>query len=278
MYMKTLGNTHQMIPEIGIGTWRYKGNLQVIHQALALGATLIDTAEMYRTEHYVGAAIEGNRSSYFVATKVSGGNLGYADVMKAADASLKRLGTEFTDLYQVHWPNPRIPIDETMSAMARLVRTGKVRYIGVSNFSVDECVEAQNALDGNLRIQSNQVRYSLFDRSIETSLLPYCERNHITIIAYGSLVQGNVDAELRKRPELSEIVDGICESKGLTRAQVLLAWTIHHPLVITIPQTNQEHRVRENCDASGHRLSEQEYEALCGCSVTSDYTPESWWH
>lgn len=262
MYMKTLGSTNDMIPEIGIGTWRYTGNLEVIHQAMSLGANLIDTAEMYRTEHYVGAAIKENRSAYIVATKVSGGNLGYSNVIKAADASLQKLGTEIIDLYQVHFPNSRIPIDETMSAFRDLVAAGKIRHIGVSNFSSRECEEAQDALGDSLRIQSNQVRYSLFDREVEATLLPYCESNQITIIAYSSLAQGNIDAELRRRPELADRLDEICKSRGLTRAQVLLAWTVYHPLVITIPQTNREERVRENCEASGWRLTEEEYADL----------------
>src|SRR5689334_21031277 len=121
MQHKELGATGVMVPEVGIGVWRYSGGAEPLRRGIELGATLIDTAEVYGTEGVVGEAIAGIRSEVFVATKVSGNHLRRDDLLRAADASLKRLNTDYIDLYQVHWPNSAVPIRETMAAMASLV-------------------------------------------------------------------------------------------------------------------------------------------------------------
>ena len=146
MELKELGNTGVMIPEIGLGTWRYRGGIEPLRKGIELGATLIDTAEGYNTEHIIGKAVEGMRDSVFIATKVSGRRLGYDDVLRAAEGSLSELGTDYIDLYQVHWPNSSYPIKETMRAMETLVDRGIVRFIGVSNFDLDDLREAEGAL------------------------------------------------------------------------------------------------------------------------------------
>ena len=261
MELKPLGATGIMVPEVGLGTWKYRGDPTVIRKSLELGGFLIDTAEMYRTEGHVGRAVSGRRDDYFIATKVSGDHLKHKDVLKAADASLQRLGTDYIDLYQLHWSNPRIPIQETMRAMGELVSAGKVRYVGVSNFSVREFEEAQQAL-GSQPIVSNQVLYSLFDREIEEELLPYCEARQVTVIAYTSLAQGMREGEMRAWPRLATVLDRVCSATAKTRAQVLLAWCLHHPWVITIPKTDHVRRVEENCAASGWRLTPEQYAAL----------------
>ena len=142
MELKELGNTGVMVPEIGLGAWKYRGGPAPLRRGIELGAALIDTAEMYRNEDEVGQAIEGLRSALFLATKVSGSHLRYDQVMQAAEDSLRRLRVDCVDLYQVHWPNRSVPIAETMRAMEELVDTGMVRYIGVSNFSTRELQEA----------------------------------------------------------------------------------------------------------------------------------------
>lgn len=146
MQQRELGATGVMVPEVGLGTWRYKGGPAPLSRGLDLGATLIDTAEIYGTEGVVGEAIRGRREQVFLATKVSGRHLRYDQVIKAANESLKRLGTDVIDLYQVHWPDRKVPIAETMRALEELAEAGKVRYIGVSNFSVREVEQAQAAL------------------------------------------------------------------------------------------------------------------------------------
>src|SRR5215472_15479085 len=109
METKELGNTGAVVPEIGIGVWRYRGGVEPLRRGIELGATLIDTAEIYGTEDVVGQAITGIRERVFVATKVSGAHLRHDEVLRAADASLRRLGSGFIDLYQIHWPNSAVP-------------------------------------------------------------------------------------------------------------------------------------------------------------------------
>src|SRR2546423_4121420 len=134
MELTPLGNTGVMVPEIGLGAWKYSGGEEPLRRGIELGAFLIDTAEVYGTEDVVGRAVMGIREQVFVATKVSGSHLRSDDVRRAAEASLRRLEMHYLDLYQIHWPNPRVPIKETMRAMEALVDAGPVKYIGVSNF------------------------------------------------------------------------------------------------------------------------------------------------
>ena len=126
---KQLGTTDIQVPEIGLGTWAYTGGAEPLQRGVDLGASLIDTAESYGTEEAVGAAIRGIRDRVFLATKVSPEHLRTADVLRAADRSLQRMGVDWIDLYQVHWPNASIPIEETMRRHGQLggSREGAVR-------------------------------------------------------------------------------------------------------------------------------------------------------
>lgn len=262
MELKPLGNTGALIPEIGLGTWNYSGGVEPLRKGIELGAYFIDTAEGYYTEDVVGKAIKGIRNKVFVATKVSGRHLGYDDVLKAAEGSLRLLGTDYIDLYQIHWPNSRFPIKETMRAMQRLVDSGVVRYIGVSNFSIEELREAQSFMR-NYPIVSNQVLYNLNNREIEKDLLPYCQKNQITIIAYTPLDNG----KLTKKPRLMsnrsmKVLEQIVIELQKTIAQVALNWCTSRPNVIAIPKSNSVARTIENCDASGWRLSKSQISLL----------------
>jgi diketogulonate reductase-like aldo/keto reductase len=120
--------------------------VEPLRRGIELGAFLIDTAEVYGTEDAVSQAIKGFRDRVFIATKVSGNHLRHDDVLKAAEGSLRRLRTQYIDLYQVHWPSSNVPIQETMHAMEELVDRGLVRYVGVSNFSTAELLAAQAAI------------------------------------------------------------------------------------------------------------------------------------
>ena len=133
MDLKELGKTGIMVPEIGLGTWKYRGGIEPLDVGISQGAWLIDTAEMYRTEDVVGRAIASRRKEIFLATKVSGSHLRRDQVLRAADASLRLLDTDYIDLYQIHWPNRGVPIAETMGTMEALVDQGLVKYVGVSN-------------------------------------------------------------------------------------------------------------------------------------------------
>src|SRR5438552_11504217 len=128
MALKQLGNTAVMVPEIGIGVWRYRRDVEPIRKGIEMGATLIDTAEVYGTEDVTGQAVKGIRDKVFIASKVSGSHLRHDDVLRAAEASLKRLDMKYMDLYQIHWPNSAVPIKETMRAMETLVDRGMVKY------------------------------------------------------------------------------------------------------------------------------------------------------
>ena len=188
MDFKELGKSGLKIPVLGLGTWGIGGggsrsikgddeSLRALVLGLELKMCLIDTAEIYgsgHSEEIVAKAVKSQRGNVFIATKVSPEHLHYNDLIKSCESSLKRLETKYVDLYQIHWPNPSVLIAETMKAMEYLVAEGKIHHIGVSNFSVEQTREAQDALSKS-SLASNQVRYSLLDRSIETDLLAYAE-------------------------------------------------------------------------------------------------------
>jgi len=262
MLYRELGGTGVKIPEVGLGLWQYRGGVQPVRRAIELGANLLDTAEVYGTEPITGEAMKGLREKVFLATKVSGDHLRRADLLKACDASLRRLGTDVIDLYQLHWPNSSVPIEETMRAMEDLADAGKVRYIGVSNFSPREQQAAQAAMRKH-KIVCNQVLYSLMDREIERDLIPYCRQTNVTVMAYSPLARG----ALTKRPLLprhgpTETLAKIAEETKKTPAQVVLNWCLSRPGVVTIPKSNRVERVEENCGASGWSLTKEQVAAL----------------
>lgn len=248
-----LGPTSVEIPKIGFGTWEFSPGTGVIQRAVELDAGLVDTAESYGTEKIVGDDISGIRDQIFLATKVSAENLRYDDVLRHAQASLQQLRVDTIDLYQIHSPNPNISITETMRAMSTLVKDGQVRYVGVSNFSVADMKEAQDAL-GDIPLVSNQVRYNLFAREIEPYILPYCQANNITVIAYSPLAKGDFDGH----NALAEVA----AETGRTEAQVLLNWVIAHEGVIAIPKTGRVERVEETVRAVGWFLEPDQIRKL----------------
>jgi len=257
-----LGNTGVMIPEIGLGTWKYTGGSEPLRRGVELGAFLIDTAEMYRTEDAVGLAVKGIRDKVFIATKVLGSNLRYDQVMRAAEGSLRKLEVDCIDLYQIHWSDSSVPIKETMQAMEALVDSGQVKYIGVSNFSVEEMQEAQ-AVMTNYPIVSNQVLYSLKKREIERDVLPYCQQNDITVMAYTPLGEGSLVRQPRFRPgQETKTLAQVAADVDKTMAQVALNWCTSHANVIAIPKSNSIARTEENCLASGWRLTPEQMRTL----------------
>jgi diketogulonate reductase-like aldo/keto reductase len=261
---KNLGKTNEKIPAIGLGTYgiggymhsdysKDKEAIELIRYAIEIGLNFIDTAEMYgsgHTEELIGEAIMGLREKVFIATKVSPSHFSYEEVIKACERSLKRLKTTYIDLYQLHWPNPSIPIKETMKAMEYLVDKGKIRYIGVSNFSVEETKEAMEALS-KYEIVSNQVEYSILERSIEKDLIPYCEREKISIIAYSPLARGAIF-----RGNAAEVLSRIAKKHNSTISQIALAWLIRNPIVVAIPKTSKKERAKEFLGAYEINLDE----------------------
>ena len=262
MMVKELARTSVLLPEVGIGTSNFHAGPLVLRKGLDAGALFIDTAESYGTEDIVGEAVKGLRGRVFLATKVSPQNYRPADFRRSADASLQRLGTDTIDLLQLHYPNPSIPLEEPMGALSDLIDAGKVRYAGVSNFSVAQLQEAQKAL-GRHPIVSNQVRYNLIDRTIEKDLLPYCQANGVTVIAYTPLARGLGrvrDCDPRG------ILDRLARETGKSPVQIALNWCLCKDRVVIIPMSNSADHLLENCAASDWRLS-SEHLALLDANI-----------
>ncbi len=244
-----------MVPEVGLGTWNYKGGVEALRAGIRLGASLIDTAEGYYTEDIVGEAVLPFRDEVILATKVSGRNLAHDSVLRSCEASLEKLGTDCIDLYQIHWPNPSWPMKGTMKALEKLVDRGCVSYVGVSNFSVEHMREAQHFFP-HYPIVSNQVLYNLNSRDIEKELLPYCSDNDVTVMAHTPLDSGKLC-----RPG-EGVLSRIAAETGKTEAQVALNWCVCRENVIVIPKSDSVARTVENCGASGWRLSRQQQRML----------------
>src|SRR3989442_12700012 len=269
---RPLGRTSELIPEVGMGTWGMGGgmradsssdseSIEALKLGLELGMTLVDTAEMYgagHSEEVVSRALEDWRKPVFVASKVSPSHFGYDDLLRSARKSLERLRVKQMDLYQLHWPNPRVPIVETMKAMEKLVQDGSVRHIGVSNFSVVQMKEAQAALSRE-EIVSNQVEYSLVDRAVEETILPYCQGEKVTLIAYSPLGQSRI-AKGRGGP--FKILDEIATRLGKSRSQVALNWLLGHQSVVRIPKAGDKKHVVENAAVSGWKLSTSDFQEI----------------
>jgi diketogulonate reductase-like aldo/keto reductase len=248
-----------------MGTWKigvYRSlaerakQIQALRRGIELGCNLIDTAEMYadgKSEEVVAEAVRDVRKDVFIASKVSPGNLHRDNLMEACMRSLKRLRTSYIDLYQVHWPNPKVPIRETMAAMEELVRDGRIRYIGVSNFNVEQTNEARDVLSKS-ELVSNQVEYSLRSRAVEDDILPYCRREKLTLIAYTPLARGNVPEAIIPR--------AICEKYGMTPIQVMLNWVTRSECVVAIPKSADIRHVEENASSVSARFSEGEYQTI----------------
>jgi diketogulonate reductase-like aldo/keto reductase len=254
---KELGATGVLVAEVGLGTWRYHAGPEPLRRGLEAGALFIDTAESYGTEAVVGEAIRGWPEPVFVATKVSPQHFRAADVRRAAEQSLQRLGVECIDLYQLHEPSRTVPIAETLGAMEELVDAGKVRFLGVSNFSLPQLARAQAALRRH-RIVANQVLYNLVHRTIEDRLLAYCQQHRVSIIAYCPLARG-VSHLLDCDPE--GVLPRLARETGKTIAQLALNWCLCKDGVFVIPKGNSVAHILENCGASDWRLT-PEQEAL----------------
>jgi diketogulonate reductase-like aldo/keto reductase len=258
MIGKELGTTGVFIPEVGIGTWDYRAGPEPLRRGLEAGALFIDTAESYGTEPVVAAAIAGIRDRVFLATKISPQNFRSKDLIRSAESSLQRLQLDCIDLLQLHQPNPSVAIAETMDAMTSLVDAGKVRFIGVSNFSLRQLQEAQRA-SRKYPVVSNQLRYNIIDRTIEKDLLPYCQENKITVIAYSPLARGL--GRIRDcDPE--QIIERLARETGRTGSQIILNWCLCKQGVVAIPKGNSAAHILENCGASGWRLTEEQVRLL----------------
>lgn len=273
MEFKELDKTGVKIPVIGLGTWGIGGGfwipdcsnmdamIKLIRDAVEMGYTMIDTAEMYGggcSERIIGEAIKGfPRDRLFIISKVWPTHARYDDVLKSAKASSERLGT-YIDLYMIHWPARDVPIRDTMKAMEELADEGVIKHIGVSNFDVVELEEARRSLT-KYGIAANEIRYNLLDRDAERDILPYAEREGITIIAYSPLGTGSI---LRPGSKEYKLLDEIGRKYNKTPAQVLLNWVISKPNVVAIPKAARLEHMKENVGAMGWRLDEDDIKKL----------------
>jgi diketogulonate reductase-like aldo/keto reductase len=260
---REFGSTGVTVPVVGQGTWHMgesrrteREEIAALRVGLELGLTHIDTAEMYGdggAERVVAQAIKGHaRESLFLVSKVLPSNASYAGTIKACEQSLARLGTDHLDVYLLHWWSGQHPIADTMRAMQTLVTRGLTRFVGVSNFAVDEMEQAQAAL-GDTRLACNQVLYHLRDRAIERDLVPHCERQRAAIVGYTPLARGGF---------MREPIVAIARRHGRTQRQVALNFLTRRPSLFTIPKASRPEHVRENAAALDFTLSDEEIRAI----------------
>jgi len=263
MIKRKFGWTGVEVPIIGQGTWMIDGDpetesraIQTLRLGLDLGMSHIDTAEMYgegHVEELVGKAIAGRRDEIFLVSKVLPANASYDGTLKACERSLKRLKTDWLDLYLLHWRGS-YPLSETMRAMEKLVAEGLVKYIGVSNFDVEDLMEAEQVLQTE-QIACNQVVYNLRDRGIERRLLPYCSKKRIAVVGYAPFGHGNFPSPSSREGKL--LIE-IGRRHNRTPKQVALNYLTRHPSTFTIPKTTRSERVKENSGGVGWQLTEDE--------------------
>ena len=302
MEYRRLGSSGLKVSEVGLGGNNFgwwadeKTSITVINQALDMGVNFIDTADMYdrgHSEEFVGKAIKGKRSQVIIATKFGnamgdgpnerGGSRYY--IMKAVDSSLKRLQTDYIDLYQMHVPDTTTPIEETLRALNDLVRAGKVRYIGCSNFAAWQLCEALwiskvNNLQSFVTVQP---QYNLLDRRIERELVPCCQAYGIGVIPYSPLAGGFLTGKYRQGEEpppdgrlsgpnpafrrvfteanwekLAKLEAFVAE-RGHTVGELAIAWLLAKPWISTvIAGARKIEQVSANVAAGEWKLTAEE--------------------
>ena len=214
MKFRKLGQSDLNCSVIGLGTWGMAGSfwgkgdddqsIATIRAGLEAGINLIDTAPVYgdgHSEEVVGKALEGlKREDIVLATKCGRFTCETEKIRQELETSLKRLKTDYIDLYQVHWPDDKVPFEETFGELENMRKQGKIRYIGVSNFSVEQTEEASKYC----QIVSTQPQYSLLVRDIEKDILPYCVEKNIGILSYGSIGAGALTGKFKEKPVFKE--------------------------------------------------------------------------
>jgi diketogulonate reductase-like aldo/keto reductase len=252
----------EKVPVLGQGTWhmgedrrRRADEIAALRLGVDLGMTLIDTAEMYASggaEEVTREAIAGRREKVFLVSKVLPSNASHDGVIRACEASLRRLGTDRIDLYLLHWRG-RTPLAETVGAFEALARGGKIRHWGVSNFDVGDMEELLR-VDGGRTVQADQVLYNLSSRGIEHDLMPWSSGRGVPLMAYSPVGQGGLDGDRR--------LQAIAGRHGATATQIALAWVLRREGVIAIPKATRADHVRQNRAALDIRLAEADLAEL----------------
>jgi aryl-alcohol dehydrogenase-like predicted oxidoreductase len=302
MEYRRLGNSGLKVSEIGLGSNTFgwiideRSSAAVINKAVDLGVNYIDTADIYdrgNSEDYIGKAIQGKRNQLIIATKFcrrmgegpnnSGGSRYY--IMRAVEASLRRLQTDYIDLYQMHSPDPETPIEETLRALDDLIRSGKVRYIGTSNFAAWQICEALgiSKMNNLHSFITEQSLYNLLNRQIEKELVPFAMDHHIGIIPWGPLAGGFLTGKYRKGenvPSDYRLASGIAiygklftdsnwnklarltqfaVERGHSIGELAVAWLLSKPWVPTvIAGAHTVEQLQPNISASQWKLAAQE--------------------
>jgi len=259
---RVFGWTKAKVPVVGQGTWRMEHNdrkacIEALRAGLDAGATHIDTAELYgagEVEKLVAEAIKGRREEVFLVSKVLPEHSTYAETLKSCEKTLKRLKTDRLDLYLLHWLSEDVPFEETYKAFEKLVKDGKVKAWGVSNFDAQDL---QMALEiaGEKKIACNQVIYHLQDRGIETEVIPWCEKHNVPVVAYSPFGAGRFP---RPRTEGGKVLKEIADAHEATPYQVALRFLARRPLVFTIPKAAKAQHAQENAAAGDLRLTDEE--------------------
>lgn len=299
--MRHVETSNLRMSAVGLGTWQFGSGEwgygssyaeetapAIVRRSLELGVTLFDSAEIYgfgRSERILGRALEGHRDQAVLATKLFPVLPVDPVVGRRARASLRRLGTDRIDLYQLHWPNPVAPLGRTADALAALLAEGAVRHVGVSNFPLERWQALERALGAP--VVSNQVRYSLLDRRPEREVLPWAQEHGRAVIAYSPLAQGllsgRYDADrlpsgLRARtppflPEnvralrpLLHVLGEVAAAHDASCAQIAIAWLLRRPNVVVIPGASSVDQAASNAAAAAIELSAAEDESLTAAS------------
>ena len=267
-----LGSHGPQVSVIGFGTMGLGGQYEadsssdreteaLLREAIDLGVTIFDTADVYadgHAERILGQAIADCRDRITVATKFSPSNSSYNDVIKAAEGSLKRLATDTIDLYQNHWPNPQVPLEETLSALVKLVEQGKVRTVGLSNVTATEIATCKRILPADFPLVSVQQEYSLLERFVEHRILPNCAASDLALIAYSPLGQG----KLANSQTNNKVLNDLSDKYNLTTAQICLQWVCRQPGVIAIPMTSKSTNLLSNVKSLDVEIDDADLQLL----------------
>ncbi len=259
------------MPAFGAGSWRIggdtardpnnddAGNIAALRAAADAGVTHIDTAELYAdgyAEELIAQAIaDYDRHKLFLVSKVKPQNLAYGDLIKACEGSLRRLKTDYLDLYLIHWINPEIPLAESFRALNHLKEQGKIKNIGVSNFGVERMNEARKLTPH--QIVANQVHYNLLFREVERKgLLEYCQKEDIMLVAWRPVQKGIIgqsnDATL----------ESLCQKYGKTKSQIAIQWLVAQKNVVTLSTMRSASHLEENLAALDWQMEASDIELL----------------
>jgi len=272
--IRTAGDAN--IPVLGLGTWQSTGDdcVEVVSKALQMGYEHIDTAQAYDNEKQVGEGIKKSgvaRDKFFLTTKIFPDDLKFKPekLKEAAKRSLENLDTDYVDLLLLHWPDDRVPLSETIPALCELQKQGVTKHIGVSNFNIEQILEAKKYADVPLVV--NQVEFHPFIK--QDTLQTFLNNHHILLEAYSPLARGDVFD--------NEIMKEIADKHGVNPAQISIAWILSDKDRVAIPKTSNPDHLQGNLDAAKITLSDEDIQKINTLASSDgrkiehpDYSPE----